>query len=101
MNTNTMNKALQTLIDNMPEKTGKSLEEWKVLLKKKTFAKHSEAVNFLKRITELPMVMPTPSFFYLKMKNAPIKIFNQSIPRKRVFISPIRSAVRTLAFFGK
>ena len=31
MNTNTMNKALQTLIDNMPEKTGKSLEEWKVL----------------------------------------------------------------------
>ena len=49
MNTNTMNKALQTLIDNMPEKTGKSLEEWKVLLKKKTFAKHSEAVNFLKK----------------------------------------------------
>ena len=48
MNTNTMKKALQTLIDNMPEKTGKSLEEWKVLLKKKTFAKHSEAVNFLK-----------------------------------------------------
>ena len=44
-----MNKALQTLIDNMPEKTGKSLEEWKVLLKKKTFAKHSEAVNFLKK----------------------------------------------------
>lgn len=35
MNTNTMNKALQTLIDNMPEKTGKSLEEWKVLLKKR------------------------------------------------------------------
>lgn len=30
-----MNKALQTLIDNMPEKTGKSLEEWKVLLKKR------------------------------------------------------------------
>lgn len=47
MNTNTMNKALQTLIDNMPEKTGKSLEEWKAS-KKKTFAKHSEAVNFLK-----------------------------------------------------
>jgi len=44
-----MNKALQTLIDNMPEKTGKSLEEWKVLLKKKTFPKHSEAVNFLKK----------------------------------------------------
>ena len=24
-----MDKALQTMIDNMPEKTGKSLEEWR------------------------------------------------------------------------
>ncbi len=27
-----MDKALQTMIDNMPEKTGKSLAEWKSLL---------------------------------------------------------------------
>ena len=40
---------LQTMIDNMPEKTGKSLEEWKSILKTKTFTKHSEAVNFLKK----------------------------------------------------
>ena len=33
----------------MPEKTGKSLAEWKALLAKKTFTKHSEAVNFLKK----------------------------------------------------
>ncbi len=44
-----MNKALQTMIDNMPEKTGKSLVEWKSLLKAMTFSKHSEAVNFLKK----------------------------------------------------
>lgn len=44
-----MDKALQTMIDNMPEKTGKSLDEWKSLLGKQTFAKHSEAVNFLKK----------------------------------------------------
>lgn len=44
-----MDKALQTMIDNMPEKTGKSLEEWKKLLKTKAFAKHSEAMNFLKK----------------------------------------------------
>ena len=44
-----MEKALQTMIDNMPEKTGKSLEEWKKLLKTKSFEKHSEAVNFLKK----------------------------------------------------
>ena len=44
-----MEKALQTMIDNMPEKTGKALDEWKAILKSKSFAKHSEAVNFLKR----------------------------------------------------
>lgn len=43
-----MDKALQTTIDNMPEKTGKSLEQWKKVLKTKTFVKHSEAVKFLK-----------------------------------------------------
>jgi len=44
-----MDKALQTMINNMPEKTGKSLEEWKSILKAKAFAKHSEGVNFLKK----------------------------------------------------
>ena len=43
-----MDKALQTMIDNMPEKTGKSLKEWKSILKKKAFAKHSDGVKFLK-----------------------------------------------------
>ena len=43
-----MEKALKTMIDNMPEKTGKSLEQWKVILDKKSFVKHSEAVKFLK-----------------------------------------------------
>ena len=43
-----MDKALQTMINNMPEKTGKSLEGWKKVLKTQSFTKHSEAVNFLK-----------------------------------------------------
>jgi hypothetical protein len=43
-----MDKALQTMIDNMPEKTGKSLAEWKKILKEKSFTKHSEGVKFLK-----------------------------------------------------
>lgn len=43
-----MDKALQSMIDNMPEKTGKSLEEWKSILKEKSFTKHSEGVKFLK-----------------------------------------------------
>jgi hypothetical protein len=44
-----MDTALKTMIDNMPEKTGKSLEQWKALLAKKSFSKHSESVNFLKK----------------------------------------------------
>ena len=43
-----MDKALQTMINNMPEKTGKSLEEWTNLLKTKNFEKHGEAIKFLK-----------------------------------------------------
>ena len=43
-----MDQALQTMIDNMPEKTGKSLSEWKQILKAKSFSKHSEGVKFLK-----------------------------------------------------
>ena len=44
-----MDKALQTMINNMPEKTGKSLEEWLKILAKENFAKHGEAVKFLKQ----------------------------------------------------
>lgn len=43
-----MDKALQTMINNIPEKTGKSLAEWKVILSAKAFTKHSEGVKFLK-----------------------------------------------------
>lgn len=43
-----MDKALKTMIDNMPEKTGKSLADWKVILKEKSFSKHSEGVKYLK-----------------------------------------------------
>lgn len=43
-----MDKALKTMIENMPEKTGKTLEQWQTILRKKAFEKHSEAVRFLK-----------------------------------------------------
>ncbi|KKN20486.1 hypothetical protein LCGC14_0935150 [marine sediment metagenome] len=41
-----MEKALQTIIDNKPAKKGKLLNQWKVLLKTKSFTKHSEEVDF-------------------------------------------------------
>ncbi|MCK0132589.1 DUF4287 domain-containing protein [Flavobacteriaceae bacterium F08102] len=43
-----MDSTLQTMITNMPDKTGRSLDKWKQLLKTKTFTKHSEAVKFHK-----------------------------------------------------
>ena len=43
-----MDPALKTMIENMPEKTGKSLEEWKKILKTKSFEKHSIGVKYLK-----------------------------------------------------
>jgi hypothetical protein len=43
-----MDSALKTMIDNMPEKTGKPLDEWKKVLAAKGFEKHSQAVKFLK-----------------------------------------------------
>jgi hypothetical protein len=43
-----MDKVLITMIENMPGKTGNSLEKWKKILKGKSFAKHSEAVKYLK-----------------------------------------------------
>lgn len=36
------------MINNMPEKTGKSLDQWKKILKKEAFEKHGQAVKFLK-----------------------------------------------------
>lgn len=43
-----MDKALESMIANMPEKTGRSLDEWRKLLQAKAFEKHGEAMAFLK-----------------------------------------------------
>ncbi len=44
----TPEEMLQTMISNMPEKTGNSLEEWKVIVKDSGLQKHGEIVKFLK-----------------------------------------------------
>jgi hypothetical protein len=44
-----MDKALETMINNMPEKTGKSLQQWKKILAEENFTKHMQAVNYLKQ----------------------------------------------------
>lgn len=44
----TPEEMLQTMIGNMPEKTGKSLEEWHSLLKSTGLQKHGELMKVLK-----------------------------------------------------
>ncbi|MBT8066817.1 MAG: DUF4287 domain-containing protein [Gammaproteobacteria bacterium] len=43
-----LDAAAQTMIDNLPEKTGKSLEQWLKILAKQKFEKHGEIVKWLK-----------------------------------------------------
>jgi len=43
-----MDKATQTMIENLHKNTGKTLEQWIDIVKKKNFAKHGEVIKFLK-----------------------------------------------------
>ncbi len=43
-----MDKNIQTMIENLKEKTGHSLEEWKVVIANQQLTKHGEIVKFLK-----------------------------------------------------
>jgi len=43
-----MDKATQTMIENLQKNTGKTLEQWIEIVKQKNFAKHGEIINFLK-----------------------------------------------------
>jgi hypothetical protein len=68
-----MDKTLKTMIDNMPEKTGKSLEEWIKILKGKSFEKHSEAVNFLKTEYQVTHGFANTIVILSKEENTPIE----------------------------
>lgn len=43
-----IDKATQTMIDNLQKNTGKSLEEWIETVNRENFAKHGEILKFLK-----------------------------------------------------
>lgn len=43
-----VDKALQTMIENLQKNTGKSLEEWIAIVKSENLAKHGQIVKFLK-----------------------------------------------------
>ncbi|HQY21365.1 MAG TPA: DUF4287 domain-containing protein [Ignavibacteria bacterium] len=43
-----MDKATQTMIENLHKNSGKTLEQWIEIVKKKDFAKHGEIMKYLK-----------------------------------------------------
>lgn len=43
-----MDKALQTMIENLHKNTGKTLEQWITIVQKQNIAKHGEIIKFLK-----------------------------------------------------
>lgn len=43
-----MDKATQTMIENLYKNTGKTLEQWTGIVAKENFAKHGEIIKFLK-----------------------------------------------------
>ncbi len=43
-----MDKAAQTMLDNLFKNTGKTLEQWIVIVNKQNFEKHGDIVKFLK-----------------------------------------------------
>lgn len=43
-----MDKATQTMMENLHRNTGKTLEQWMEVVRKENFAKHGEAMKFLK-----------------------------------------------------
>jgi predicted transport protein len=43
-----MEKAVSTMLENLKEKTGRSLDEWKTLISTSGLSKHGEIVKFLK-----------------------------------------------------
>ena len=43
-----MEKAEQTMLENLHKNTGKTLEQWIEIVKKQNFEKHGEILKFLK-----------------------------------------------------
>jgi predicted transport protein len=96
-----MEKALQTMISNMPEKTGKSLEEWKSILKTKSFTKHSEGVNFLKKEYQVTHGFANTIVTLSKEENnAPIHLVEAQYKGKETLFPIYEKLIETIKEFG-
>lgn len=97
-----MDKALQTMIDNMPEKTGKSLKEWTVILKKKAFAKHGEAMKYLKEEHGVTHGFANTIILLSKdNKDAPVDLVSKQYQGKEVLKPIYEKLIQVVKKFGK
>ncbi|MDF4203852.1 DUF4287 domain-containing protein [Maribacter sp. SA7] len=96
-----MEKALQTMIDNMPEKTGKSLSEWKSILKTKSFTKHLEGVNYLKKEHGVTHGFANTIVTLSKEENnSPTDLVNQQYKGKENLIPIYEALLKVVTTFG-
>ena len=97
-----MDKALQTMIANMPEKTGKSLNEWKEVLKGKSFAKHSEAVIYLKKEHNVTHGFANTIVVLSKEENeTPTDLVENQYKGKEELLPIYESLLKVVKDFGK
>ena len=97
-----MDKALKTMINNMPEKTGRSLEEWKKILKTKSFFKHTEAVNFLKEGHKVTHGFANTIVMLSKEENeTPVTLVQNQYKGKEDLIPIYEKLISVVKTFGK
>lgn len=91
-----MEQALKTMINNMPEKTGKSLEQWFDVLAKQNFTKHSLAVNYLKTQYNVGHGFASTIVSLANEKNAPVVDLVASQYQGKESIYPIYKALLSI-----
>jgi hypothetical protein len=96
-----MDKALETMINNMPEKTGKSLQQWKDILIKENFTKHMQAVNYLKNTHNVTHGFAN-TIVSLSKENSDTadELVTQQYQKKELLIPIYTKLVETIKDFG-
>lgn len=86
----------------MPEKTGKSLSEWKLLLQQKSFTKHSEAVNYLKNEHQVTHGFANTIVTLSKNENtAPDDLVSNQYKGKEILVPIYNKLLTVVESFGK
>ncbi|MCB0661981.1 MAG: DUF4287 domain-containing protein [Saprospiraceae bacterium] len=101
-----MDDAAQTMIQNLHEKTGKSLEEWIAIVKKQSFEKHGQILKYLK--TEYDFTHGYANLVALKAREADAgsvedkdDLIKEQFEGKEHFIPLYEKLIKGIQKFGK